>query len=121
MKSLVLALAASVAFATADARQVERPIIGAEQDHSLAGESAGDCESFYRTTFSSFDEQVHSQEQRELDLQGVQQIRVAAAPEGGLSIRGWSPRTPPPAGSPSRSRAVATPSPPTPAASPSTG
>jgi hypothetical protein len=90
MKVLLLALAASMAFATASARQVERPIIGAEQDHSMARGTDGDCQSFYRTTFSSFEEEVRNQEQRELDLDGVQQIRVAAAPEGGLSIRGWN-------------------------------
>jgi hypothetical protein len=90
MRALVLALAASMAFATAQARQLERPIIGAEQDHSLAAEDAGDCASFYRTTFSSFGAQVHDQSQREIDLDGIPQVRVSAAPEGGLSIRGWN-------------------------------
>jgi hypothetical protein len=91
MKPFLLALAASMAFATAFARpQVERPIIGAEQDHSIADDGTGDCASFYRTTFTSFDEKVHDQQQRELDLDGVPQVRVSAAPEGGLSIRGWN-------------------------------
>ncbi len=89
MKVLLLALAASMAYATASARPQERPIIGAEQDHSIA-DDGGDCQSFYRTTFSSFDAQVHDQQQRELNLEGVQHVRVSAAPEGGLSIRGWN-------------------------------
>lgn len=90
MKALLLALAASLVVATASARPQERPIIGAEQDHSLVSDDAGDCASFYRTTFTTFDAQVHDQQQRDVRLDGVQQIRVAAAPEGGLSIRGWN-------------------------------
>lgn len=62
--------------------------MGAEQDHSLAAD--GDCADFYQTTFTSFAAEVHDQEQRELALDGVEQIRVTAAPEGGLSIRGWN-------------------------------
>ncbi len=89
MKALLLALAASLAFATASPAALERQIIGAEQDHSLAGES-GDCDNFYKTTFTTFREQVRDQEQRELDLDGIAQIKVTAGQEGGLSIRGWN-------------------------------
>jgi DUF4097 and DUF4098 domain-containing protein YvlB len=93
MKALVLACVASLAFAAAaSARPLERQIIGADQDRSVASDD-GDCESFYRTIFTSFAAQAHAQEQRELDLSGVQQIRVAAAPEGGISIRGWNRST----------------------------
>jgi hypothetical protein len=89
MKALLLVCVASLAFATASARPLERQIIGAEQDRTVAA-GGDDCESFFRTTFSSFAAQAHAQERRELDLSGVQQIRVAAAPEGGISIRGWN-------------------------------
>ncbi len=91
MKALLLVCIASLVAGTASARPLERQIIGAEQDRSVSqDDGGGDCESFYRTTFSSFPAQAQAQEQRELDLSGVQQIRVAAAPEGGISIRGWN-------------------------------
>lgn len=94
MKAFVLACVALLASAAASARPLERQIIGAEQqDRSVADDDGDDCESFYRTTFTSFAARAHAQEQRELDLTGVQQIRVAAAPEGGISIRGWNRST----------------------------
>lgn len=80
-------LATSILLLSADAFAA-RQVIGAEQDHSQA--AAGDCEHFYKTTFTSFGEQIHDQEQREMSLHGVEQIRVTAAQEGGLSIRGWN-------------------------------
>ena len=89
MKALLLACVASLAFAAASARPINRQIIGAEQDHSIASDG-GDCDSFYRTTFTSFGERAHNEERRELDLSGIQQVRVASAPEGGVSIRGWN-------------------------------
>jgi hypothetical protein len=90
MKKLLIACAVWLACGAALARPYERQLIGAEQDPSHAAADDGDCSSFYRTTFTSFRAQVHDQEQRELDLSGVQQIKVSAAPEGGLSIRGWN-------------------------------
>jgi hypothetical protein len=93
MKAFVLACVASLAFAAAaSARPMERQIIGAEADRSISDDD-GDCESFYRTIFTSFTSRAEAQEQRELDLSGVQQIRIAAAPEGGISIRGWNRST----------------------------
>lgn len=93
MKTLVLVLAASLSFATASARPLERQIIGAEQDSSVRSGGSGDCESFFRTTFTTFEAQVHDQEQRELDLTDVDLVKVTSAPEGGLSIRGWNKST----------------------------
>lgn len=92
MKRLLLVCVASMAFATASARPLERQIIGAEPDRSVAA-GGNDCESFFRTTFTSFAARAQAQEQRMLDLTGVQQIRVAAAPEGGISVRGWNRST----------------------------
>jgi DUF4097 and DUF4098 domain-containing protein YvlB len=86
MKALLLAVCVLVV--AADTPAAERQMIGAEQDHSQA--AAGDCEHFYKTTFTSFGEQIHDQEQREISLEGIEQIRVTAAQEGGLSIRGWN-------------------------------
>ena len=88
MRFLAFTLAASLAIGNATATALERQIIGGEHDHSAA--AAGDCEHFYATTFTSFGSQVHDQEQRELDLSGISEIRVASAPEGGLSVRGWN-------------------------------
>lgn len=85
MKTLFLTVAMLVSAANAFA---ERQMIGAEENHSQA--AAGDCEHFYKTTFTSFGEQIHDQEQRELSLAGVDLVRVTAAQEGGLSIRGWN-------------------------------
>lgn len=81
---LLLVLAALAAPALA-----ERQIIGSDVDHSLAGVS-GDCESFFRTTFTAFPAQLHDQEQREVPLAGVRAIRVVASEEGGVSVRGWN-------------------------------
>jgi hypothetical protein len=85
--SLVLAL-----FATGFmlGKPMERQIIGSEQDHSLEAE-AGDCEHFYKTTFTNFSQHVQDQEQREITLTGVEpQVRVDATQEGGVSIHGWN-------------------------------
>lgn len=65
-----------------------RQIIGAEQDHSLAG--ASDCEHFYRTTFTSFAAQVHERDQRDIAAPRGQELRVIARHEGGISVRGWN-------------------------------
>lgn len=92
MKGLVFVLAALLTAGTLSGGPMERQIIGAEQDPS-ARENGGDCETFYRTTFTSFSAQVHDQEQRELDLEDVDLIKVTSAPEGGVSIRGWNKRT----------------------------
>ena len=93
MKALVLVLVASLSAVTASARPLERQIIGAEQDSSARSAGGGDCESFFRTTFTTFAAQVHDQERRELDLTDVNLIKVTSAPEGGLSIRGWNKST----------------------------
>lgn len=66
-----------------------RQIIGSEQDHSLAGE-ATDCEHFYKTTFTNLPSQMNDQEQREIQLAGIDLLRVVASDEGGVSIRGWN-------------------------------
>lgn len=87
MKALWLAVSVLV-LAAVNAPAAERQMMGAEQDHSQA--AAGDCEHFYKTTFTSFGEQIHDQEQREISLDGIEQVRITAAQEGGLSIRGWN-------------------------------
>lgn len=85
MRSLLLVLMISATMPLWAARQ----IIGSEQDHSLAGE-ATDCERFYKTTFTNFRAQMHDQEQREISLTGIEQLKVIASEEGGVSIRGWN-------------------------------
>src|SRR4028119_372102 len=65
-----------------------RQIIGSEQDHSLATGNAGDCQSFYSMTFTTFRAQLHDREQREIPLTGIDQLRVTARSEGGGSARG---------------------------------
>ena len=85
MRSLVLLLLISAATPLWAARQ----IIGFEQDHSAAGD-ATDCESFYKTTFTNFRSQMHDQEEREISLAGIDQLKVTASAEGGVSIRGWN-------------------------------
>jgi hypothetical protein len=87
MRSLLLVLMIAAAAPSALA---SRQIIGSEQDHSLAGGEATDCERFYKTTFTNFKSQMHDQEQREISLAGVEQLKVVASQEGGVSIRGWN-------------------------------
>lgn len=84
-----LTLSALLLLGAAFPAHAARQIIGSEQDHSLAG-NKGDCESFYTMTFSSFRAQMHDREQREIPLAGVDELRVTASSEGGVSIRGWS-------------------------------
>lgn len=88
MRTLGLALAAALALAFPAHGALDRQIIGAEQDHSAA--ATGDCDHFYKTTFTSFSAQVNDQEQRELSLEGVERIKVRTSQEGGLSVRGWN-------------------------------
>lgn len=87
MRSLALTALAVALLAFPAEGALQRQIIGAEQDHSLA--EATDCDHFYKTTFTSFAAQVHDQEQREVPLTGVKALKVVASEEGGVSIRGW--------------------------------
>ena len=87
MRTFVAALAVALTLTTS--AFAARQIIGSEQDHSLAGE-ASDCEHFYKTTFSNLPAQVNDQEQREIQLTGIDRFRVVATEEGGVSIRGWN-------------------------------
>jgi hypothetical protein len=89
MRFLALGIAAMLFAATLQGRPMERQIIGAEQDHSLESDS-GDCAHFFNTTFTIFRAQVSDQEQREIDLDGIDQLRVVASAEGGVSVRGWN-------------------------------
>src|SRR3954471_1273048 len=86
MRRVVLILAALAMTATLHA---ERQIIGGEQDHSAAAQ-AGDCDHFFTTTFTNFPAEANEQEQREISLQGVNELRVLASNEGGVSIRRWN-------------------------------
>lgn len=89
MRVLLMVLVAALPYATASGAAPARQIIGSEQDHSLAAETS-DCEHFYKTTFTSFHAQSHNQEQRELTLTGIDQLKVTASDEGGVSVRGWN-------------------------------
>lgn len=82
LTALLLLVAAVPAWAA-------RQFIGSEQDHSLAGD-AGDCESFYTTTFTSLRFQLYDREERRIPLTNIAQLRVTASTEGGVSIRGWN-------------------------------
>lgn len=84
-----LALTALLLLGAAFPASAARQIIGSEQDHSLAG-GTGDCESFYSMTFTNFRSQLHDREQREIPLTSIEQIRVTASAEGGVSVRGWN-------------------------------
>lgn len=87
MGRLALAAIAAALLALPAEAKLQRQIIGAEQDHSLA--EATDCAHFYKTTFTSFAAEVHDQEQRELPMAGIRLLKVRASAEGGISIRGW--------------------------------
>jgi hypothetical protein len=89
MRLLVLGIAATVVAASMQGRPFERQIIGAEQDHSFESDT-GDCAHFFNTTFTIFHAHVNDQEQREIDLDGIEQLRVVAGAEGGVSVRGWN-------------------------------
>lgn len=82
------ALLVIVLLASAVPALAARQIIGSEQDHSLAATT--DCESFFKTTFTSFRSHLDDQEQREIQLTGIERLRIVGSEEGGVSIRGWS-------------------------------
>ena len=83
-----LLLATAVALALAAPAFAERQIIGSEADHSQA--TGSDCEGFFKTTFTAFNAQINDQEQRDIQLAGIDELRVTASEEGGVSIRGWN-------------------------------
>ena len=90
MRVLLLSLIA-IAFATASSAAAPgRQIVGSEQDHSLAGTEVNDCQHFYRTTFTGFHAQLNEQEQREVPLAGIKQLKITAGHEGGVTVRGWN-------------------------------
>jgi len=64
-----------------------RPLIVTSQDHSLV--TSDDCEHFQTRTMTSFPAQVQAQEQRAVELEGVDILRVRASQEGGVTVRGW--------------------------------
>ena len=66
----------------------ERQIIGGAQNHAAA--QSGDCDEFFTTTFTNFPAEASEQEQRDIPLSGVDQLKVLASSEGGVSIRGWN-------------------------------
>ena len=77
----LIALAAST-------HAAERQIIGGTQNHAAA--QAGDCDQFFTTTFTNFPAEASEQEQRDISMIGIDQLRVLASGEGGVSVRGWS-------------------------------
>jgi hypothetical protein len=77
-----------LAFFLATAAYADRQIIGGEQDHSAA--QASDCDHFFTTTFTNLPAEANEQEQRDISLNGVDQLRVVAGSEGGVSVRGWN-------------------------------
>lgn len=83
-----LLLALALLTASPALAKVERQIIGAEQDHSIA--QVGDCDDFFKTVFTSFPASANDQEQREISLTGIDKLRVTATQEGGVSVRGWT-------------------------------
>ncbi|HYR30149.1 MAG TPA: hypothetical protein VEU30_16910 [Thermoanaerobaculia bacterium] len=88
MRGLALLVAALLLALPASAKKIERQIIGAEQDHSIA--QVGDCGDFFKTVFTAFPAAANDQEQREISLTGIDRLRVTASQEGGVSVRGWS-------------------------------
>jgi hypothetical protein len=90
MRLLLAALLVTATIASASGTAPGRQIIGSEQDHSLAGAEIGDCDHFYRTTFTSFRAQTHEQQQLELPLTGIDQLKVTAGEEGGVTVLGWN-------------------------------
>lgn len=65
----------------------QRPVIVSSQDHSLV--TSDDCEHFQTHTMTSFPSQVGTQEQRRVELEGVDVLRVRASSEGGVTVKGW--------------------------------
>lgn len=81
-------LFAVLALLLTTAAYADRQIIGGEQDHSAA--QASDCDHFFTTTFTNLPAEANEQDQREISLAGVNQLRVIAGSEGGVSVRGWN-------------------------------
>jgi hypothetical protein len=65
----------------------QRPMIVTTQDHSLVNSDG--CAHFQTLTTTSFPEQVQSEEQRAVHLEGVDTLRVRASEEGGVTVKGW--------------------------------
>lgn len=86
MRAAVLT-AALIVFA-APLFAADRQIVGGVQDHSAA--AAGDCAHFFSTTITNLPAEANEQEQREISLAGVNELRVVAGAEGGISVRGWN-------------------------------
>ena len=63
------------------------PLIVTQQDHSLA--DADDCSSFYTQNTTSLPGQASAEEQRRINLDGVDLLHVRTANAGGVSVRGW--------------------------------
>lgn len=87
MKKLVIAVALVLSSSMTAAAAVQRPVIVSSQNHSLV--TIDDCDHFYIRTLTSLPAEAHEQEQRALDISGIETLRVRATEEGGISVRGW--------------------------------
>ncbi len=89
MRRVALFLSIALFVAIPAGAAYERQIIGSEQDHSA--DTTGDCDHFYKTTFTTFSATVNDSEQREIQLTGEEpRLRLDASQEGGVSVRGWN-------------------------------
>jgi hypothetical protein len=77
---------ATMPAASAEARN-QRQLIMMSEDHSLS--SADDCEHFHTQNVTSYPATAHDEEERNVPLAGVEQLKVRTSEQGGISVRGW--------------------------------
>lgn len=83
----LMAAAIVLAPLTAATTVPSRSLIATSQDHSLV--ETDDCAHFHTSNVTSLPSAAHAEERRDIQLEGSRPLRVRAANEGGVSVRGW--------------------------------
>lgn len=87
MRRSALLVAATMFIGIANVSATTRPLIVTQQDHSLA--ESDDCSSFYTQNTTSLPGHASSEEQRRINLDGIDLLHVRTENAGGVSVRGW--------------------------------
>ena len=86
MRRSALLVAATI-LCTLGVSATTRPLIVTQQDHSLA--ESDDCSTFYTQNTTSLPSEASAEEQRRINLEGVDLLHVRTENAGGVSVRGW--------------------------------
>lgn len=87
MRWRALALLGAIGFGSFAWAATARPLVVTTQHHSFA--EADDCAGFYTESLTSLPSKALAEEQRRVEINGINVLRIKTENEGGVSVRGW--------------------------------